>query len=141
MPLAGTAGLTRSPMDNRTRLLNVLKGQPADRPPFICPGGMMNMAVTELMEAADCGWPKAHVDSTKMAQLTLAANRLAGIENVGVPFCMTVEAEAMGARIDSGSLEKEPSIALSPMQRVTDIDRLTRLDPNTGRANVCTKAV
>jgi [methyl-Co(III) methanol-specific corrinoid protein]:coenzyme M methyltransferase len=128
-------------MEQKTRLLSVLKGQPTDRPPFICPGGMMNMAVTELMEAAECGWPEAHVDSTKMAQLTLAANRLAGIENVGVPFCMTVEAEAMGARIDLGSQGSEPNVAVYPMDTVADIDRLSQIDVTAGRAGVCVNAV
>ena len=128
-------------MEQKTRLLSILKGQPADRPPFICPGGMMNMAVTELMEATECGWPEAHVDSTKMAQLTLAANRLAGIENVGVPFCMTVEAEAMGARIDLGSRWSEPNVAVYPMDTVADIDRLSQIDVTAGRAGVCVNAV
>lgn len=99
------------------------------------------MAVTEVMEAGNYRWPDAHLDPHVMARLTLAANRLAGIENVGVPFCMTVEAEAMGARVDIGSLEIEPSILVYPMDGVTDVDRLTNLDLNTGRVNVCIKAV
>ena len=84
-------------MNQKIRLLNTLKKLDADRPPFICPGGMMNMAVMEIMEASQCTWPQAHTDPRMMAKLTLAAGHLAGIENVGVPFCMTVEAEAMGA--------------------------------------------
>ena len=99
------------------------------------------MAVTEIMEASNCRWPDAHRDPHMMARLTLAANRLAGIENVGVPFCMTVEAEAMGAGIDIGSLEGEPNIAVYPMERITDIDRLSRLRPDIGRAKVCVDAV
>jgi len=99
------------------------------------------MAATEVMEASKCRWPYAHLDPHMMARLTLAANRLAGIENVGVPFCMTVEAEAMGAEIDIGSLESEPSIAVYPMKRITDIDRLSQLDLNAGRTKVCVEAV
>ena len=101
----------------------------------------MNMAVTEVMEASKCRWPDAHLDPCMMSRLTLTANRLADIENVGVPFCMTVEAEGMGARVDLGSFENEPNILAYPMERITDIDRLKQLDLNTGRLNVCIKAV
>jgi MtaA/CmuA family methyltransferase len=128
-------------MEQKTRLLNVLMGQSADRPPFICPGGMMNMAVTEVMDAAECWWPQAHLDSTMMAHLTLAANRHAGIENVGVPFCMTVEAEAMGAQIDLGSRWHEPSIAVCLMDSVGDTDRLSQMDVSKGRAGICADAI
>jgi MtaA/CmuA family methyltransferase len=102
---------------------------------------MMNMAVTEIMEAGKCSWPDAHIDPNTMARLTLAAHRFAGIENVGVPFCMTVEAEGMGAGIDIGTVENEPSVARYPMERIMDIDSLSQLDPNTGRAGVCVEAV
>ena len=47
-------------MNQKERLLSALGGKPADRAPFICPGGMMNMAVTELMDAAESWWPDAH---------------------------------------------------------------------------------
>ena len=128
-------------MNQRIRLLNVLRKLGTDRQPFICPGGMMNMAVMEIMEASQCTWPQAHLDPKMMAQLTLAASRLAGIENAGVPFCMTVEAEAMGAAIDLGSLESEPNVATYPMERVTDLDQLKTLDPKSGRAKICVEAI
>ncbi len=34
----------------KSRLLNILNGQSVDRPSVICPGGMMNAAVTEVVE-------------------------------------------------------------------------------------------
>lgn len=128
-------------MDQKTRLLNVLNKIDTDRPPFICPGGMMNMAVTEIMKSEACRWPDAHIDSKAMARLTLAVNRIAGVENVGVPFCMTVEAEAMGAPVNLGNLETEPNVAAYPMACITDIDRLKKLDPEKGRSKVCVEAV
>src|SRR5690242_10883185 len=115
-------------MDDKTRLLNVLQRRTADRPPFICPGGMMNMAITEVMDAAASWWPEAHGNAEKMARLTLAAHQFAGIENVGVPFCMTVEAEAMGAHIDLGSRETEPNVTAYAIGSLNEIDRLTPVD-------------
>lgn len=128
-------------MNEKTRLLNALRGEAADRPPFICPGGMMNMAVTDLMDAAESWWPEAHSDPEKMARLTLAANRVGGIENTGVPFCMTVEAEAMGAQVDLGALGNEPRVTEYAIERLDQIERLQSIDPGRGRAKVCADAI
>ena len=128
-------------MNQKERLIATLNHLPVDRPPFICPGGMMSMIVTEVMQQGGSFWPQAHSDAELMAGLTCAANRLAGVENVGVPFCMTVEAEAMGARVDLGSQENEPRVIEYAMEKMTDLDRLTPLDLTRGRVRVCIDAV
>jgi uroporphyrinogen-III decarboxylase len=79
------------------RLKNVIDGAKVDRPPCICPGGMMNMITADLMDSADIYMPAAHTDAGMMASLAKAAYEKECFENVGVPFCMTVEAETMGA--------------------------------------------
>ncbi|HEU0188817.1 MAG TPA: uroporphyrinogen decarboxylase family protein [Gallionella sp.] len=128
-------------MNEKERLLSTLGGRHADRAPFICPGGMMNMAVTELMDAAESSWPEAHSDPEKMARLTLAANRFGGIENTGVPFCMTVEAEAMGAQVSLGSRGNEPRVTEYAIDRLDEIGRLRSIDTGKGRAKVCADAI
>ena len=128
-------------MNQKERLIGTLNHLPVDRPPFICPGGMMSMIVTEVMQQGGSFWPQAHSDAELMAGLTGAANRLAGVENVGVPFCMTVEAEAMGARVDLGSQENEPRVIEYAMEKLADLDRLTPLDLTRGRVRVCIDAV
>lgn len=128
-------------MNQKERLLGVLAGDGVDRPPFICPGGMMTMVVTEVMERMECYLPQAHTDAEQMARLTLAAHRLAGIENTGVPFCMTIEAEAMGAEVGLGSLESEPRVTAYAMEGMTELDRLVPFDPSAGRAMVCAEAI
>ncbi|MGC2047574.1 MAG: uroporphyrinogen decarboxylase family protein [Gallionella sp.] len=128
-------------MNQKERLLSALRGKLADRAPFICPGGMMNMAVTELMDAAASCWPDAHSDPEKMARLTLAANRVGGIENTGVPFCMTVEAEAMGAQVNLGSRGNEPRVTEYAITSLDEIDLLRSIDPGKGRAKVCVDAI
>ena len=101
----------------------------------------MNMTVTGLMDISGYYWPEAHLEPEKMASLSLAASRILGIENVGVPFCMTVEAEGMGAVIDMGTNEHEPSIDSYPMVTISDIDRISDLDIDSGRAKVCIDAI
>lgn len=98
------------------------------------------MTVTELMDSTGYTWPEAHLDPEKMAGLSLAASSLLGVENVGVPFCMTVEAEGMGARVDIGTKEHEPCIDEYPMQSVSEVDRICNLDTAEGRAKICVEA-
>lgn len=49
-------------MTSGERLVKALKGERVDRPPFICPGGMMNMVTVEVMQRLSAPWPDAHVD-------------------------------------------------------------------------------
>jgi MtaA/CmuA family methyltransferase len=125
----------------KERLLDTLNKRPTDRPPFICPGGMMNMAVAEVMQETGCSWPEAHTDAEKMAALSLGASLLSGIENLGVPFCMTIEAEAMGATVDLGSAETEPKVVDYALSRLEDYPKLSPLDMRAGRPKVCLDAI
>lgn len=95
----------------KERLDRTLSKQTIDRPPVICTGGMMNAAVLEVMETGGPTLPAAHYSSEGMAQLAESIHRSTGFENLGVPFCMTVEAEVLGSRIDPGTLACEPKIA------------------------------
>jgi len=76
----------------------------------LCPGGMMSAAVSEVMAAAGALWPQAHRDASAMARLALAMHEATGFDNIAVPFCMTVEAEAFGARVDLGTLLSQPRV-------------------------------
>jgi MtaA/CmuA family methyltransferase len=100
-----------SAMTPRERLDRVLSRRAVDRPPVICTGGMMNAAVVEVMERSGTSLPAAHFDDAGMAALAEGVQAATGFENLGVPFCMTVEAELLGSRIDPGSLGCEPKVA------------------------------
>jgi [methyl-Co(III) methanol-specific corrinoid protein]:coenzyme M methyltransferase len=106
-------------MNARERLLAALRGEACDRPPVVCPGGMMTPLCAEVIEAAGLRYPACHRSGEEMARAALAIHDLAGFENVGVPFCMTVEAEALGIPVDYGSPTTcphvhEPSAPVSP---------------------------
>ncbi|MDR1052200.1 MAG: methylcobamide--CoM methyltransferase [Deltaproteobacteria bacterium] len=105
----------------RERLLGVLRRQGADRPPVICPGGMMSAAILGVTETSRCPPPAAHHDAALMAGLARDVRRGTGFENFGLPFCMTVEPEALGAEIDFGSLACEPKIKTEPWARAADV--------------------
>ncbi len=116
-------------------------GLPVDRPPTVCPGGMMNMITSELMEKRGILWPEAHGDAALMADLAAASYEMDCFENYGLPFCMTVEAEAMGAEVDLGSVGREPHIVRYVLEAVEEWDKLPPLDFEKGRLKVVLEAI
>jgi [methyl-Co(III) methanol-specific corrinoid protein]:coenzyme M methyltransferase len=104
----------------KERLLRALRQEQVDRPPVVCMGGMMNAAIVEIAENCPATLPESHFQAEKMADLALEVARATGFENLAVPFCMTVEAEALGSAIDPGSLACEPKIAAEAYPSVAD---------------------
>jgi [methyl-Co(III) methanol-specific corrinoid protein]:coenzyme M methyltransferase len=128
-------------VSEKTRLISVLEGRPVDRVPAICPGGMMNMAVLEVMMATGHRWPQAHIDPKEMAMLSLGVKHLGEIENVGVPFCMTVEAEALGAKVFLGTESTEPRIVEYPLKRIEDWENLPSITEEHYRVSTVLEAI
>ncbi len=123
------------------RLIKILSGHKADRPACICPGGMMNMVTKELQDVAGVYLPEAHTDARLMADLAKAIVDQGCFENYGVPFCMSVEAEALGAVCTMGSQLFEPHITGYAIDTVEDYTKLSPMDLSTGRAKVVIDAI
>lgn len=104
------------------RLNRVLAKKTVDRPPVICSGGMMNAAIVDVMNNSGYTLPEAHHDSVLMSELAASVAYDTGFENFGVPFCMTVEAEALGSEIDFGTLSCEPKIAMEVFPSVSAVE-------------------
>jgi [methyl-Co(III) methanol-specific corrinoid protein]:coenzyme M methyltransferase len=132
---------SQTELSAKQRLTAVTSLEPTDRPPFLCPGGMMNMAVTDAMDESGVAWPDAHSDAHAMATLTRVAADVTGIENLGLPFCMTVEAEGLGAEVFFGTRETEPRVSSYLMDDLAETDRLCAFDATAGRAAVVAEAV
>lgn len=128
-------------MTEKDRLQSVMRGEKTDRPPCICPGGMMNMVTEELMNLTGVFLPDAHTDGRKMADLAKAVYEKGCFENAGVPFCMTVEAEAMGARIDLGTSIYEPHVVKYAMDFAADYQNLHPIAEAGGRIQVVLEAI
>ena len=125
----------------KERLKAIFEGQKVDRPACICPGGMMNMITADLMDRIQVFLPEAHHDARQMAELAKAVYEQGCFENYGVPFCMTVEAEEMGAKVDMGTKVYEPHVIEYVMDSVSDYEKLTPVDVTKGRAKVVTDAI
>lgn len=125
----------------KERLKTIMEGKPADRPACICPGGMMNMVTSDLMEEVKVYLPDAHTDAREMALLAKAVYEKGCFENYGVPFCMTVEAEELGAEVDLGSCVYEPHVIRYAMESVSEYKKLSPVNPDAGRARVVLDAI
>jgi [methyl-Co(III) methanol-specific corrinoid protein]:coenzyme M methyltransferase len=125
----------------KERLEIALKGGHVDRPPCICPGGMMNMIVEDVMDKTGCKWPEAHSNPILMANLAAGVYENGGFENYGVPFCMTIEAEAMGAKVFLGTKINEPRVTEYIIESVSDWKILKEININEGRAKVVLDAI
>jgi [methyl-Co(III) methanol-specific corrinoid protein]:coenzyme M methyltransferase len=126
----------------RERLLRALEGKPTDRPPVICPGGMMTMATQSAMEASGSRWPEAHADAEAMAKLVLATQEETSLECLSVPFCMTVEAEALGCAVDLGDETVLPHVTAEVLRSPGDVAGLPAFSAATsGRCPVVLEAL
>jgi len=114
------------------------KRNEVDRVPCINSVGTYTL---DFMKASDAYWPHAHTNSEKMARLASAAHKLCGLDNVSVPFDMTVEAEALGATIDfHENTMKWPSVREFIAKDVSDLS-LPRDVSEAGRIPVIVKAI
>jgi len=87
-------------MNAKERIMAVLNHEEADRIP--CFGA--NSTVTyEQMAKVDAYWPEGHQKGAAMAKQALAAHTVLGFDAVRVPFSQTIEAEALGCTLKSGS--------------------------------------
>lgn len=125
----------------KERLNRVLSGEEVDRPPCICPGGMMNMVTTELIEEAQIQFSKAHTNAQMMADLAAAVYEKGCFENYGVPFCMTIEAENFGAKVDMGSQMYEPHVVKYAIESVKDWKKISEINYEDGRSKVVIDAL
>jgi len=108
-------------LTQKDRIQRIFKKQTVDRPPIICPGGMMNSAIVEVMNKTGHKLPQGHHDSKIMAEIAKDVHQNTGFENFGIPFCMTVEAEVLGSEINYGNLFCEPKIQKEVFATTSDV--------------------
>lgn len=127
-------------MNKKERLLRILNGKTSDRAPVICPGGMMNPCVTELIKKHGISFVKANSDGKTMAALSKLVVEENLFENYAVPFCMSIEAEAFGAVCDMGSDTCEPHIKSYTAQSL-DLAQFKKIDYTKGRPKAVLEAI
>jgi [methyl-Co(III) methanol-specific corrinoid protein]:coenzyme M methyltransferase len=129
-------------MNAKERIMAVLNHEKADRIP--CFGA--NSTVTyEQMEKVGAFWPEGHEKGEAMAKQALAAHTVLGFDAVRVPFSQTIEAEALGCTLKSGSgpdgEEGIPGIDHPPPYQLDDTPQFPDDFLNRGKIPELLKAV
>ncbi len=85
-------------MTSRERVLKLFQGKAIDRP--ACFSGMGNVT-TEGLNQLEYKFAKVHLDEFQMAETAVTTHKLFGFDACVVPFDLCVEAEALGAKINT----------------------------------------
>jgi len=124
------------------KVMPLLKGGKIDQIPCV---NFTSCATIDLMRLADAWWPHSHLDAERMAMLASAAHRFCGLDNISLPFDMTVEAEVLGAKISLGELDLNKGNVSWPhpktfMEKLEDIKFPDRAS-DAGRVPTILKAI
>ena len=126
-------------MNEKERLAEVLRLRQVDRPPCVCP---MQTGTIDLMKASGAFWPEAHEDPELMSRLAFAAYEVAGLENIRVPFEVSVDASAFGAVTSDRKLRRGPMILSNRVPKREDFEAMEVPDPTTsGKVPIVLKAI
>ncbi|MCX7795732.1 MAG: MtaA/CmuA family methyltransferase [bacterium] len=100
-------------MTPKKRVLSAILGSKRlDRVPIVC----VNQTITkEQLKELNISLLDAHTSPEKMAKLAFSAIEMLGFDNVRVPFCQTVEAEALGCKIRF-SYDSLPTVETHPFK-------------------------
>jgi [methyl-Co(III) methanol-specific corrinoid protein]:coenzyme M methyltransferase len=93
-------------MNTKERFLNALRRQPVDRTPV---AAVATGITVQMMEQSGIYWPEAHKDVDQLAGLAESIHQYTDIECIKLPFCMTVEVEALGATINYRTRDTLPT--------------------------------
>ncbi|MFA5313552.1 MAG: uroporphyrinogen decarboxylase family protein, partial [Methanomassiliicoccales archaeon] len=105
------------PMTEKERLFGALDRTSIDRVPCASP---LQTGTVDLMERSHAYWPEANNEPKAMARLAKASHTFAGIESVRVPFDITVDASAFGARTGMEQIDRQPAV-IAPVFGELDI--------------------
>jgi [methyl-Co(III) methanol-specific corrinoid protein]:coenzyme M methyltransferase len=99
---------------------------------------MMSACVTEISALVGRG---RHSDPETMAVAARKIHELTGFENFGVPYCLTAEAEPLGAGVELGDIQIEPRITTYNDRPLEKIMASHAVDVAAGRMGAVLKAV
>lgn len=104
-------------MNGRERLLKALRGEATDRPAVFCAN---STATEEQVERFGLRWPTFHQKAEEMARMAMGAYELWGFDGVRLPFCQTMEAEALGCEVSYRDFIPSNDV---PIYRLDDLPR------------------
>lgn len=95
---------------------------------FMCLGEDFEQLLEEVIQKTSLGFPDSHTKSHSMAVLAKEIKNSTNSEICIVPFCTTVEAEALGGVIELGNERLGPRVKKYIFKSIEDLDNLSKID-------------
>jgi MtaA/CmuA family methyltransferase len=108
---------------------------------FQCPGDNLEQIPEEVVRETGATFPGAHTDQASMSALARALRKHRKDTLARVPFCLTVEAEALGAHIKLGNALAGPRVDHYAFSSIEEMSDLQDLDITGGRIGTVLNAV
>ncbi len=121
-----------SKLSPKERVFAAMEKETLDRPPVSI---FTQSSTITQMETLGIFYPEAHTNAEKMAKLASAQADLFGFESVRTPFCVSVEAENFGCKVelsaDNSPLIREVPYQFDPFSGELVGEERLNLDPDT----------
>ncbi|GAB4247963.1 MAG: methylcobamide:CoM methyltransferase MtaA [Thermoleophilia bacterium] len=127
-------------MTHKERVLKTIKGEPVDEVPAFTGFGAV---IVDGLQKYDLRFAHVHLDADEMAKAAKATTELAGVDAIVVPFDMGVEAEALGATLNTYAHSEDilyPTLRDKFVHSADDI-KLPDDFATAGRVPVVTEAI
>ncbi|TDO90121.1 MtaA/CmuA family methyltransferase [Halanaerobium saccharolyticum] len=108
---------------------------------FKCTGDNLEKIPQDIIDNTGLSFPKAHANKKDIAILAKALKEDKNDKICRVPFCVTVEAEALGADIKLGDNKRGPRVNNYLFSSVEDLVDIEELDLTKGRIREVLDAV
>lgn len=100
---------------------------------FKCEGENLEQIPETIMQKTGISFPEAHKDKKQMATLARELRKYKNDTLVRIPFCVTVEAEALGGDIQLGDEKAGPRVRGYRYQNVEEMQLMVEMDLQSGR--------
>lgn len=108
---------------------------------FTCPGSYSEGISAELLEKTGYRFPEAHTDLMALASLAGEIQSQNNERVCRLPFCLTIEAEAMGADIRLDDMKNGPRVRDYVFTRIEELNDIPRINFQEGRIKTVLDAV
>lgn len=100
---------------------------------FKCEGENLEQIPESIVEKTGITFPEAHKDKEQMAMLAKEIRAYRNDTVARVPFCVTVEAEALGGDIQLGDAKVGPRVRGYRFESVEEMQHMSEMDLENGR--------
>lgn len=108
---------------------------------FKCASGGLEEIPQQVIQRDQFSFPEVHLHAEEMIKLCKIIKDYRNEEFVQLPFCLTIEAEALGAKVNLGDKNIGPRISQYVFNSIDEIDNIQRIDYTKNRIKEVLQAV